>query len=116
MMIWGLSEVSKTHVTRSEARDRSFCVQRGHSEHYYLLSKGADSHYEILRRWSAKAGPGGFGSTLQPGARLQVNGPSSETAESFCKFYSAKSIGTELSHRILPILGDLNRVNVTSDH
>ena len=99
--------MSKTRVTRSEPRDGSLCVQRGHSEHYYLLSKGADSHYEILRRWSAKAGPGGFGSTLQPGARLQVNGPSSETTESILKFYSAKSIGTELSHRMLAFVGDL---------
>ena len=76
----------------------------------------AGSHYEIVTNWSAKAGSGGIfskvaRSQLQPGARLQVNGPRSETTESILKSCSAKSIGTELSHRMLAFLGDLDVAN-----
>ena len=63
----------------------------------------AGSHYEIVTNWSAKAGSGGvmWDTRLQLGARLQANGPSSDITESISKFCSAKSIGTELSLRMV---------------
>ena len=42
------------------------------------------------------------------GATPQTNRPSSATTESIFKFYSAKSIGTELSLLIVTFLGDLD--------
>ena len=105
-MILGLSEVSKTRVTRYEARDRAHLHAVRLQRTTLSTEQDADSHYEI--RTTTTTTHHTFGSPLQPGARLQVNEPSSETTESILKFYSAKSIGTELSRRMLAFLGDLN--------
>ena len=75
MMILGLSEVSKTRVTRSEPRDGSLCVQRDHSEHYYPLGKNAGSHYEIFMRWCPKTGPGGIFQSVTLGVADMYGGP-----------------------------------------
>ena len=81
-----------------------FCGEAAGENMYYAANK-----VQILTtRFSQGTAPSGVRSPLQPGARPQANGCSSDTTESILKFYDAKFIGTELSHRMMPFLSDLN--------